>query len=416
MRLSSNQAEMRRYLWRVVEVVSLLALVVLLCAAFAAAWPYIFPFVIGGVLAMVLLPLVRWCERIGMGRTIAVLTVMAGIVVLFLVIFTYLAIAIAREATTLTAQLPTYLAEAQKWARQRLEAGMDVYGQLPPQVSSGLQDAVNHVLKSVEGWFNNLASFILNSLTMLPEWTFLVVIALIATFFMLVRRERMYQRFLGVLPPGWSSKVQVVVNDVVRAFLGTIRVQVILMILSAVLGVLGMWLLNIPYALILGLLFGISGMIPILGSAIMTVPWAAGALLLGDVPLAIKVLLIQVVISSIRHLIEPKILADSVGLDTLSTLFALYVGMKLLGVLGLFVGPIALIGVKSLLRIRLFVDFLPPEAVQEADARAVVASGAAGGKADLPNVSIRAAQAEGADRRADEQERGERENGRGGKR
>ncbi|MCL6631355.1 MAG: sporulation integral membrane protein YtvI [Alicyclobacillus herbarius] len=353
---------MRRYLWRVVEVMSLLALVVVLLAAFAFAWPYIFPFVIGGVLAMILLPLVRWCEHLGMGRTVAVLTVMVGIVVLFLLIFTYLAIAIAKEATTLTAKLPEYFTQAQGWAQQRLQQAMAAYGQLPPQITSGLQDAVSHVLKAIEGWFNNLATFILNSLTMLPEWTFVVVIALIATFFMLVRRERMYGSFLRILPPGWSGKVQVVVNDVVRAFIGTIRVQVILMILSAVLGVLGMWVLNIPYALILGLLFGISGLIPVLGSAVMTVPWAAGALLLGDLPMAIKVLLIQVVISFIRHLVEPKILADSVGLDTLSTLFALYIGMKLLGVVGLFVGPIALIAVKSLLRIRLFVDFLPAEA------------------------------------------------------
>jgi sporulation integral membrane protein YtvI len=372
---------MRRYLWRVVEVVSLLLLVVILCYGFALVWPYIFPFVVGGVLAIVLLPLVRWCEAIGMRRTVAALTVMVGIVVMFLLIFTYLAIAIAKEATSLTANLPQYFTLAQDWVEQRLQRGVALYGQLPPQVSAGLQDTVSHVLKAIEGWVNNLATWILNSLTKLPEWTFLVVIALVATFFMLVNRERMYQSFLRTLPPGWSGKVQVVVNDVVRAFIGTIRVQIILMILSAVLGVLGMAVLHIPYALILGLLFGVSGMIPILGSAIMTVPWAAGALLLGDVPMAIKVLLIQVVISLIRHMVEPKILADSVGLDTLSTLFALYVGMKLMGVVGLFLGPIILIGVKSLLRIRLFVDFLPAEAVAAVDG-----GDAGGGRASTQRV------------------------------
>lgn len=349
----------RRYLWRVVEVIALLVFVSLVCLCFSVALPYLLPFVIGWFIAVLLLPLVRQLERRGVSRLVAVLTTMIAVGVLVILASTYAIIAIARETTTLTYNLPHYFNAVQAWFTHSLAAGKLFFGQLPPTVASGMESSAGHALTAIESRFQSFATVLLSAVTGLPEWTFIIVIGVIATFFMLVHRERMYRRFLAALPPGWQAKVRVVVSDMMRALAGTIRVQVVLMIMSAVLGILGLLVMHIGYAVLLGLLFGVTGMIPILGSAIVSVPWAAGALALGDVTLAVKILALQVVISLIRHMVEPKILADSVGLDTLSTLFALYVGMKLIGVWGLFLGPIILIGVKSLLRIRLFVDFLP---------------------------------------------------------
>ena len=79
---------------------------------------------------------------------------------------------------------------------------------------------------------------------------------------------------------------------------------------------------------------------------------------MGNVVVAVKVLILQGIISAVRQVIEPKILADNVGLDTLSTLISMYIGLKAIGVLGLFLGPIFLIGLKSSLRARMFIDWV----------------------------------------------------------
>jgi predicted PurR-regulated permease PerM len=81
----------------------------------------------------------------------------------------------------------------------------------------------------------------------------------------------------------------------------------------------------------------------------------------GNIPLGIQLLILQGCISLVRHIIEPKILASNVGLDTLSTLFAMYVGLKVIGILGLFLGPIFLIALKSLIKARMFIDFIPDQ-------------------------------------------------------
>lgn len=364
---TARQVKLRRYLWRLVEVVSLLLFVVLLLWVFSWSLRYILPFVLGWLIALLLWPLVRALERRGLGRIAAVTAVMTFVVAAVLLLSVYAVVALVREASAFSTHIAQYASALDDLVREQITAGQQVFGELPPKVSAGIEDALLSSLGSMEAMLRGFARSLVGSLTHLPETVFVIVISLVAAFLMLVRRERMYASFLRILPPGWAGKVEVVAADVTRAFVGTIRVQVVLMLLSAVLGVIGMWIIGIEYFVMLGILFGLAGMVPIVGSALITVPWAVGAALMGDIPLAVKVLLLQIIISIIRHLVEPKILADNVGLDMLSTLFGLYVGLKVLGVIGLFLGPILLIGIKSLLRARMFVDFLPVEELDSAD-------------------------------------------------
>gem|GEM_PF-721603 len=363
-----QQLVLRRYLWRAIEVASLLVLVILLCFGFALFLPYILPFVVAWFFAILLLPLVRLIERTGIPRVVAVLIVMVAVGALVALASTFIVIALFRETTTLSHTLPNYFLAIQTWAQNKIAASKAAFGQLPPQLANSLQTSVTHLLTATEQVFQVSATTLVGALTRLPEWTFLIVISVIATYFMLSHHERMYHAFLRMLPPGWEEKVDIVTGDMLRAFTGTIRVQVALMIMSAVLGIAGLWIMRVNYAVLFGLLFGVTGMIPIVGSALVSIPWAAGALVMGNITVAIKVILLQVFISVVRHIVEPKILADNVGLDTLSTLFALYVGMKVIGILGLFLGPIVLIGIKSLLRLRLFSGFFPDYDAAVADA------------------------------------------------
>lgn len=356
---SSHSAQVRRYLWRLAEVSVLLLFLAIVVVILGYAMKYILPFVIGWVIAVLLIPLVRGLELRGVRRMTAVLTVLVSTVVIAATMFLGIIAAIAREATMLSQTSTQYFREGNAWILQKIAMGRVFYGELPPQVAREMQEAIAQTLASMEIWFQDFAKYLLQAVTHLPETLFVAVIAVITTFFILLNRERMMLRVFRNLPPGWGTKLRVVLDDMTRAFVGTIRVQLILMLVSAILGVIGMWILHFPYAVLLGIVFGLFGGIPILGSALLTVPWAVGALILGDVSTAVKLIVLQLFVSLVRHLIEPKILADSVGLDTLSTLFALYVGMKAMGVFGLFLGPIILIGIKSLLRTHLFVDILP---------------------------------------------------------
>lgn len=367
MRPPTPRAQMRHYLWRFAEAASLVALIAIACLLFVVTLRYTLPFVIGGFVSILLLPIVKWFERRGLSRAAAVIIVLVSTGLTVFLLSSFVLIAVTREAVMWSQSVPAYFRLIQDWVLDKVGTSQSVFGQLPPAVSSSVQSTILHSITTAKEILTGLTMVIVRAVTHMPESMFLVVITVLTTYFILANRRRMYRSFLRVLPPGWEPKVQSVASDMLHALGGTIRVQLLLMLMSAVLGVAGLAIFRIHYAVILGLLFGLTGIIPILGSAILSVPWAVGALLIGDVSLALKVIVLQLAISLIRHLIEPKLLADSVGLDTLSTLFGLYVGMKLMGVTGLLLGPIILIGVKSLLRIRLFIDFLPGPAREQPD-------------------------------------------------
>lgn len=88
--------------------------------------------------------------------------------------------------------------------------------------------------------------------------------------------------------------------------------------------------------------------LPIFGSGSVMVPWAIISACNGDMQLAISVFLLWIFMSVVRQLIEPRIVGNKIGIHPIFTLIAMYTGFKLMGVIGLFIGPIMLIILKSI--------------------------------------------------------------------
>ena len=71
----------------------------------------------------------------------------------------------------------------------------------------------------------------------------------------------------------------------------------------------------------------------------------------GDLNLGIAITIIYAIILIVRQLVEPKIVSNKIGIHPIFTLIAMYTGFRLIGVLGLFVGPIILIILKNIFRV-----------------------------------------------------------------
>ena len=72
-------------------------------------------------------------------------------------------------------------------------------------------------------------------------------------------------------------------------------------------------------------------------------PWAVISALNGDIKLGILIAVLWIIMSITRQFIEPKIVSNKIGIHPIFTLIAMYTGFKLIGVMGLLLGPIALI-------------------------------------------------------------------------
>ena len=82
--------------------------------------------------------------------------------------------------------------------------------------------------------------------------------------------------------------------------------------------------------------------IPILGPGTLIVPWAAWSLITGDFISGVGLIIIYATTTISRNILEPKIVGDRVGLHPLATLAAIFIGMRMFGLVGLILGPIVL--------------------------------------------------------------------------
>ena len=86
---------------------------------------------------------------------------------------------------------------------------------------------------------------------------------------------------------------------------------------------------------------GIIDFVPFFGSGTVLVPWAAICLLTGNIKKGIFLLILAFILFLFRKLAEPKVVGNQTGLSPLLSLISIYVGMKLGGVAGMILCPIA---------------------------------------------------------------------------
>ena len=105
---------------------------------------------------------------------------------------------------------------------------------------------------------------------------------------------------------------------------------------------------NSNYIAVLSLVIAIIDIIPVLGTGTVLLPWIAYSLITGNFGMAIGLGIMYAAITVIRQIIEPKLVAGQLGLPPFLTISAMYVGLKIIGVLGMFIAPMIIIMLKLL--------------------------------------------------------------------
>lgn len=105
---------------------------------------------------------------------------------------------------------------------------------------------------------------------------------------------------------------------------------------------------NGGYALVISLIVALFDILPVLGTGTFVIPWALYCLLTGDVKLGIGLIVLYIIITVVRQIIEPKLVSGQLELPPIMTIAAMYIGLKTLGVVGMFIMPITLFVIKTL--------------------------------------------------------------------
>lgn len=102
------------------------------------------------------------------------------------------------------------------------------------------------------------------------------------------------------------------------------------------------------FIIVISIGIAVIDIIPVLGTGTVLVPWAIYSFITGKIGMGVGLLVIYAVVTVLRQIIEPKLVAGQVGLPPIVTIIAMYVGTKTIGVLGFFILPFAVIVIKEL--------------------------------------------------------------------
>ncbi len=100
------------------------------------------------------------------------------------------------------------------------------------------------------------------------------------------------------------------------------------------------------YIAIIAFVTCIVDIIPVLGTGTVLLPWAVYSFISGNVGLGIGLVILYGVITVLRQVIEPKLVANQVGLPAIVTIAAMFLGARLFGAFGIIILPLTVIVLK----------------------------------------------------------------------
>ncbi len=307
------------------------------------------PFVVGWVIAMIASPVVKWLEkRLKIVRKLG--TAIIIIVVLGAIIFLgYFGISQLWGAISdLANNLPEYVDTANQQILVISQKLGDTFSFIPNDVDDIWGNVVENLDVYIASFLDTISeptvSAAGNIAKKIPSALVAVVVCIVSSYFFVAERDTILEWVKKVTPKAIQMRMELVNSNFKRAIGGYFKAQFKIMLIIGIFLILAFLFLGIKYAVLIGILIAILDFLPLFGTGTAMIPWAIAMFLLGDYRLGIYLLVLYVLTLGIHQLLQPKLVADSIGIHPILTLFLLYIGYRFGGIMGMIITiPIGLI-------------------------------------------------------------------------
>ena len=173
----------------------------------------------------------------------------------------------------------------------------------------------------------------------IPGFVVKLVITVVATFFMASDFPQIMGFFMRMVPEKKREYITQGKNYIYDVVFIYIRSYSLLFLLTFLELCIGLFILRIPHAGLAALAIAVFDILPVLGTGGILLPWSVILLLLGNKILAAGMLVLYLVITVVRNIVEPRLVGKQIGLHPLATLLAMFMGLKILGIVGMVLFP-----------------------------------------------------------------------------
>ena len=312
------------------------------------------PFLIAFIISLIIEPTIKFImKKTKLSRK-------TSSIIIFIVVFTILVgsliwgiTTLISEATNLMQGINDYFDKAYIHLQNLVNKFDFNKINLSNEVRDIIQNSTSDFLGTISNWIKNFLNNVINFITSVPTIVIYFVITILSLYFICTDKIYILDQMEHHLPKKWVKKIGIHLREIIKVLGNFLKAEVILILISFVISLVGLYILkfinfNIQYPLLMALAIGFVDALPILGSGTVMIPWGIISALNGDLRLGIAIIVLWIIMSIVRQIIEPRIVSKQIGIHPIFTLIAMYTGFKFLGVIGMIIGPIVLIVLKNI--------------------------------------------------------------------
>jgi len=312
------------------------------------------PFLVAFIISLIIEPAIKYImKKTNLTRRTSSIIIFAIVSIIILGSLIWLIITLFSESSSLLQGLNDYFEKVHQ-IFDNFMASFDFDKiHLSDEILNVIQNSTGEIINTVSNWIRNSLTGLIELVTSLPSIAICIGITVIALYFICVDKIYILDQIEHHLPKVWVKKIGTHLRDLIKTLGGYLKAEATLILVSFIISLIGLYLFriigfNVQYPLLMALFIGFVDALPILGSGTVMIPWAIICGLNGDLKLGIAIIVLLIIMSVVRQILEPKLVSKNIGVHPIFTLIAMYTGFKFIGVFGLLLGPIVLIIVKNI--------------------------------------------------------------------
>jgi len=317
----------------------------LIMGAYVMSQPFLLPIITATVIALVVKPAYEWLRHKGCSTGLSALIVLITLILLILLplaFVTNLLISEVGAVTTLISHSGTAVDSLSQHLQElgkRFDLPVDQFNLRAYllHVLSLIGDRAGTVLGGVLGVFGD------------------IVLVLFGVFYILhgMPQSRRYIDHISPLNKEDTESILHRIEEVVQA---TVRGNIVVIAIQGIVFTIAGYIFGLPAPVLLGLLYGVTSVIPVIGTSIVWIPIVLFLLSSGDYASALGITIWALgEIAVIDHVIAPRLIGQRTRLNPFLTLIGVLGGVSHFGLLGFIIGPTAMalgvVGLEMLSRI-----------------------------------------------------------------
>ena len=205
------------------------------------------------------------------------------------------------------------------------------------QVTSSIFEAIKTILMTLSTY---LINFIKEAITSFPSAIITITVTIVSSIYIIIDYEGIVDFIYKILPRKVSYFIEDVTIFIKDNILNVLKSYLIIMVITFAELTIGLTILRAKPTILIAALIAIMDILPILGVGTALIPWAFVEMIFGNIFRGLGVLLLYVIITIVRNIIEPRIVGTRLGLNPLVSLISMIAGLKLFGLLGMIGFPL----------------------------------------------------------------------------